>query len=413
MRTVLRWMVVVPLALAPSAQAEGFVPIPFEVKLETVQRYWDGRYDWAQVWAGAIPEAGRQGVPAVIITTQQEDNASDDYYHGVHTLRSDDLGKTWTAPRPHPELAPIPQPDGTILGLCDFVSGWHPQTRRLLITGHTVRYAHGRLMAPPYARSTAYAAYDPATDTWTPWREMEMPDGEKFYNAGSGMCQWVLEPNGDILLPVYYKSRSEDRQECYSATVLRCRFDGTTLHYVEHGDELKHEVPRGYCEPSLIRHKDRYYLTLRNDVRGYVTSSADGLRFDPPRPWTFDDGSELGSYNTMQHWISQGEGLFLVYTRRGADNDEIIRHRAPLFIAQVDPERLCVVRATERVAVPKRGASLGNFGVARITPQESWITVGECMYSPECEKRGADGSMFAARILWTGTETGFQAGSRQ
>jgi hypothetical protein len=400
MNLPLRWMPLAVWMCLCAAHADNLAPLDFEIRLETVQKYWDGRYDWAQVWAGAIPGAGKDGLPAVIITTQREDNASDDYYHGVHTLRSDDLGRTWTAPRPHPELEPKPQADGTILGLCDFVSGWHPQTRRLLITGHTVRYANGRLAEVPYARSTAYAAYDPASDTWTPWREMEMPDQEKFYNAGSGMCQWVLEPNGDILLPVYYKPRSEDRRECYSATIVRCRFDGTTLRYLEHGDELKHEVPRGYCEPSLTRHGGRYYLTLRNDVRGYVTSGTDGLHFDPPRPWTFDDGTELGSYNTMQHWLSHGDGLFLVYTRRGADNDEIIRNRAPLFIAQVDPDRLCVIRATERVAVPKRGASLGNFGAARITPQESWITVGECMYSPECEKRGADGSMFAARILW-------------
>jgi hypothetical protein len=31
-----------------------------------------------------------------------------------------------------------------------------------------------------------------------------------------------------------------------------------------------------------------------------------------------DDGAELGSYNTQQHWLSHGDGLFLMYTRRGA-----------------------------------------------------------------------------------------------
>ena len=45
--------------------------------------------------------------------------------------------------------------------------------------------------------------------------------------------------------------------------------------------------------------------------------------------WTFDDGSELGNYNTQQHWVTHSDGLFLVYTRRGADNDDIARHRAP------------------------------------------------------------------------------------
>ena len=65
--------------------------------------------------------------------------------------------------------------------------------------------------------------------------------------------------------------------------------------------------------------------------------------------------------------MKHSDGLFLVYTRRGANNDHVIRNRAPLFIAQVDPERLCVIRATEKAIVPDRGASLGNFGVANIS----------------------------------------------
>ncbi len=84
------------------------------------------------------------------------------------------------------------------------------------------------------------------------------------------------------------------------------------------------------------------------------------------KKWTFDDGKELGSYNTQQHWLTHDDGLFLVYTRRGAGNDHVMRHRAPLFIAQVDPLRLRVIRATERVLIPERGATLGNFGAAPI-----------------------------------------------
>ena len=80
-----------------------------------------------------------------------------------------------------------------------------------------------------------------------------------------------------------------------------------------------------------------------------------------PTPALGDDGAELGSYNTMEHWIAHEKGLFLVYTRRGANNDHIIRNRAPLFMAQVDPERLVVLRATEQALVPERGASLGCY----------------------------------------------------
>ena len=172
------------------------------------------------------------------------------------------------------------------------------------------------------------------------------------------------------------------------------------LTYREHGNVLASNVVRGLYEPSLVHLGGRYYLTIRNDQKGYVTVGGDGLHFRPVKPWTFDDGEDLGSYNTQQHWLAHGNGLFLVYTRRGANNDHIMRHRAPLFVAQVDPERLHVIRATERVLVPERGAELGNFGAAAITNRESWVTVAEGVWSDEARRRGAKGAVFVARVVW-------------
>ena len=160
-------------------------------------------------------------------------------------------------------------------------------------------------------------------------------------------------------------------------------------------------VVRGLCEPSIIAFRDRFYLTIRNDIKGYVTVSSDGLHYQPIKPWTFDDGSELGSYNTQQHWLAHSDGLFLSYTRRGANNDHIPRNRAPIFLAQVDPGRLCVIRKTERPIIPERGAMLGNFGAAAITAGESWVTDAEYMLSAQPNPRGADGSVFAARVIWS------------
>ena len=59
------------------------------------------------------------------------------------------------------------------------------------------------------------------------------------------------------------------------------------------------------------------------------TVSNDGLHYQPIKAWTFGDGSELGSYNTQQHWLAHHEGLFLAYTRRGANNDHIPKALAP------------------------------------------------------------------------------------
>ena len=116
---------------------------------------------------------------------------------------------------------------------------------------------------------------------------------------------------------------------------------------------------------------------MRADHSAFVTHGTDGLNFEPIREWSFDDGKPLGSYNTQQHWVTIGDGLFLVYTRRGANNDHIMRHRAPLFIGQVNPETLQIIRSTERILIPENHATLGNSGICRVSDTETWITCGE------------------------------------
>ncbi|MBR2584945.1 MAG: exo-alpha-sialidase, partial [Thermoguttaceae bacterium] len=171
---------------------------------------------------------------------------------------------------------------------------------------------------------------------------------------------------------------------------------------------------RGYSEPSITLYQGRYYLTLRSDDMGYITASDDGLNFDPPIPWRWQSegdggapGELLGSYNTQQHWLRLGEKLYLVYTRRGADNDHIFRHRAPLFIAQFDPQTMTLIRETEQVAVPEHGVALGNFGTTEVSDREGWVVVSERMPSKIKEEsdykkalaRGASGAIWISRIF--------------
>ncbi len=136
-----------------------------------------------------------------------------------------------------------------------------------------------------------------------------------------------------------------------------------------------------------------------------MTKGDDGLHFDPIRPWTFDDGAELGSYNTQQHWLMHSDGLLLVYTRRGANNDHIMRHRAPLFAAEVDRERLCVRRGTERILIPERGGEMGNFGASAIDARESWVTVGEGVWDDAAHRR-ARGGPYSSRGSYGPSPTG-------
>ncbi len=322
-------------------------PLTFEIQLDTVHQQWEGSFCWFHPRAGAIPGAGKDGKPAVVITMQKWLLSASDYFSTISDMRSDDLGATWEGPTEWPELGWRDIGDGITEGICDFTPGWHAPSGKLLAFGHTVRYKDAHLMGEPRPRATSYSVYDPQTKQWTEWRTVEMPDPDKFYSAGAGCAQWITEPDGSLLIPFYFKKRSPDGKEPCGSTVMRCSFDGNEVKYVEHGNELYIDVPRGYDEPSITFTGGRYYMTIRNDVKGYVTVSDDGLQYADPKPWLFDDGEDLGSYNTQQHWATHSDGLFLVYTRRGADNDHIVRNRAPLFIAQVDTERLCVIRATE------------------------------------------------------------------
>jgi hypothetical protein len=380
--------------------AAGQTPVDYKIQLDVVCSGYDGRTCWVHARAGAIPGSP----PIVVLTMQKLLVTGSDVFYALNEMRTGDLGKTWTGPVEHADsLGRRTEPDDVVVGACDFWPKWHAASGKLLGIGHTVRYRNNRVVENR-RRETCYSVYDPAARTWTPWTTLEMPDLPKFYSAGAGCVQRVDLPGGDILLPIYFKAR-EDKYT--RVTVLRCAFDGRRLTFIEQGNELAVNTDRGLAEPSFARFKDRFYLTLRHDKAGYVAASRDGLRFDEPRTWRWDDGADLGNYNTQQHWVTHADTLMLVYTRKGADNDHVFRHRAPFFIAQVDPEKLCVVRATERILVPQRGARLGNFGVTEVSENETWVTVTEWMQTwgpktviPVDNPRGADNSVYAARILW-------------
>ncbi|MEA1950481.1 MAG: sialidase family protein [Planctomycetota bacterium] len=392
--------------LTPHTKAAEKRPLDYRIELTTARKGFDGKKCWVHARAGIIPPGtthNTSDTPIVVMTLNELLLSGSDVYYATNDMFSKDLGTTWSEPRPHPKSMgrrnepDDNQPGSVVVAPSDITPQWHAASGKLLATGHNVRYKGDRGPLHVRARETVYSTYDPATQTWSPRKRLKMPDLPRFKNAGAGSTQRYDLPNGEILLPIYFK-RPDKKQNL--STVVRCRFDGETLEYIEHGDELAIPVVRGFCEPSLTKFGDRFYLTLRNDKHGYVTSGKDGLHFDKPIKWRFDDGRELGSYNTQQHWVTHSDGLFLVYTRRGADNDHVFRHRAPLFMARVDPEKLRVIRSTERVLVPQRGARLGNFGVTQISPKETWVTVTEWMQPRGVEKHGSDNSLFVAKIHW-------------
>ena len=70
-----------------------------------------------------------------------------DVFDALSDLRSDDLGKTWSAIRAHSEtLGRRNEPNGIVVAACDFSPKWHAKTGKLLGIGQTVRYLNNKVM---------------------------------------------------------------------------------------------------------------------------------------------------------------------------------------------------------------------------------------------------------------------------
>ena len=372
----------------------------YSVELNIPTKLFDGKRCWSHPRAGIVLKLGNKGNPRVVITMNNLDLAGSDIFRGMFGLHTDNLGKSWTEPVELQTMAPrfemingIKRP----VAVSDFWPKWHEKSKTLLGTGHTVVYTPDWKVRNPRPRNTAYSVYNSETGKWADWQKLKMPDDEIFINSGAGCTQRFDLEDGTILLPIYIRPQGKNMR----VTVCRCSFEGETLKFKSHGTVLElNDETRGLGEPSLTRFKDEFLMTIRNDKKGFVTRSKDGINFEAIKPWKFDDGTDLGSYNTQQHWVTRTNGLFLVYTQRGANNDHVFRHRAPLFIAKVDPDKLCVIRESEQILVPERGARLGNFGVTDVSPSETWVTVSEWMQPDGVEKYGSDGSVFVAKIKW-------------
>ncbi len=358
--------------------------VEYKLKIETILTANKGFKKWFQPRPAAIPMDGANQKSQVIMTVQKI--LGSDYFTGLETLSSFDMGKTWSKPMAYPEHA---WRDGKPhkIGVCDFTLAWHEPTKTILGIGHTVRYTKKGFAGFGYQRDTVWSSYNPKTGKWTPWKILEFPvteDNRYYFNGVHG--QWLVKNDGTLLVPVYFVGPKKGFM--LTGAVAHLKYDGKEMSVLELGKELTHSVKRGLYEKSITWYQGKYYMTMRNDLKGYVAVSSDGMNFGPIKAWTFDDGHDLGSYNTQQKWVTHEKGLFLVYTRRGADNDHIPRNRAPLFIAEVDSEKLHVIRSSEKVAVPERGEMLGNFDATTISESETWITVA-----------GRDA--FFARIIWS------------
>ena len=337
----------------------------------------------------------------LLVTAQLMDVAGSDCFFTLQSSCSTDGGRTWTGFAPDPAFDSY-ESGGLRCVCCDMTPMYHRKTGRFLVTGHIAQYEPGSIFPVRPIRNTRitpYSVFDENTGRFSAVRAIEMPDPVKYCDCGSGCSQCLELEDGDILIPVSFREKKDGVSLDAKAAVMRCSFDGTELCVRDIGPDIEvADEVRGIGECSVIAHGGRYFLTIRGDTYGYVSVSDDGLHYSVPVIWRWDTGCVVPTYNTQSHWLHLDGKLYLVYTRKDGKNDHVFRNRAPLYAAQVDAENLTLLRDTEWVVIPERGARLGNFGVCSPTDETSYVIVSEWMQPAGCERFGSDNAVWLAEI---------------
>lgn len=347
-------------------------------------------YDRIRCWANpvALPYGNEVLVLAQKLTLKAIDCFSD-----VSLFRSTDSGNSWSNASLFPHLADTVLPDGKrIAYLVSAMRLMDDNTILVLATRHC--YNADNTLDKETPRCVVYFYFDPEKASCTELRKLELPAPQDAHTLAVN-TQFNFQ-NRKCLLPY---SIWQNRTRRFSAGIAEIRRepDGT-LTVIDSAVPLTTDDARGFLEPSLCLFDGKYYLTLRNDLSGYITCSSDWKNFPTPEKLNWSNGEWLGNCNTMTRLITIGNKLYLVYTRCGLNNDHVFRNRAPLLTAEVDTRTNSVKPETEQIVVPEYGARLGNFTAVTSGVNNAYISVAEWMQTLEpdwhecwkCEQYGAD-----------------------
>ena len=340
------------------------------------------------------PQITHDGDKTAYLTWQMLLLTGCDVFYDQYISKSTDGGETFGEPRLRKNLSRYED------GIRYQPAGWffYNKFHKLWFgLGELIRYKDDNfqvLVNSIGVRDPIQFKFDPETEDWESFEPLEFPID---YISAVPSSQIYEYEYGDILVPFYYQTA-----EAHKARVLTVKYsyDGNRFKMVGYGSPVICEQygERGLCEPSVTFFDGKFYLTLRSDEQGTFAVSDDGFHFSSPQPWRWDDGSILENYNTMQHWIRLKDGLFLAYTRKGAHNDHVFRHRAPIFAARFDEENLYLIRDSEIILVPELGTRLGNFTVTEVSEEKALLTTAEWMQPVECAKYGSDNSIWIANL---------------
>ena len=330
----------------------------------------------------------------LILTLQKLETTGIDTFHPLEVICSKDGGKTYTEPKEDGTFAPFVE-NGVRYVPCDAYPQYHRKTGKVIVVGTFGAYSEDGFN---HARSpetmSFYSVYSPDEGKFSPIKIIRKVSDTDYNCISFGCVQFCEEENGDILIP----AAIAETKGVMSTVVLRFSFDGEILTYKGKSNILKKSDGRGLYEPSIIKCDRKYILTMRNDNCAMYSVSDDGIEFSKPKLWIWDDGEVLPSYNTQAHFAYLNDKPYLVYTRKGVNNDHVFRHRAPLLMAEIDVLNECIKKMTEIIVVPERGARLGNFGVINEDKNVVYVTTSEWMQPEGCEKYGSDNTSYVVKI---------------
>ncbi len=343
-----------------------------------VLNFWTGK-DTRHFFQPAVCNCNNE-----LLMVVQEFSGIGDTYGPVEYCVSKDQAKSWSQLEVIPALATTDLGGGFSEGVADARPFYHEQTDTTIIIGCTSLYgAHGNVdnglseSIENFRTVPVYSIRD-SKGNFSCRKELSHPFFEDYKDWRVAATQISILPNGELIIPVYYLS--DPIKPLASVITLKARYDGSDIVVEQVSKPFHSNVGRGIMEPSVINFDGLFYLTIRaEDGSGYVTTSTDGLNWQELSAWKFDDGQKLSTSTTQQHWVELDSKLYLVYTREDESNFDVMRWRAPLFIAEVDPKNKCIIKSSEQVALPlvrKHNIAyiMGNFHVSNTSKNSCIIS---------------------------------------
>ena len=226
-----------------------------------------------------------------LIMTMQLFSGVSDTYGSPEFAISEDGGASWTSPEYIPGFETVRVSEVMDEAVSDPRLAYHPQSKSVLVIGCTGYNTNGKCATQDedfdrerFRQRPVYTVYR-SDGTWSE-KKFLLPESflKDSLDWRTACVQISVLPDGDLIIPIYLRP---DSQELFSVCTVKCGFDGNELSIKDVGPMVhSNGSGLGFCEPSVIEHGDKFYMTIRAyDKQGHWAESTDGLNWENLKPW--------------------------------------------------------------------------------------------------------------------------------